>query len=1171
MAFEFTPAQRRAILDRDGAVLVSAAAGSGKTRVLTERLAAYVSDPDKPTDIDRFLVITYTRAAAAELRDRITQTLNQRLSQNPEDRRLRRQQLLVCRAHIGTIHSFCAALLRENCHALGLPPRFTVLEEERAETLRRNVLTKLLDGRYDSLEADPAFRQLVDTVGAGTDDKRLEQAVLQLHDKLRSQPRPEAWAEAQRRAFYAEGVADAGETVWGRELLADARRRAEHWLHSLEAAIDEMEAADPAIQKSYATRFAEAAQQLQALLDAVPQGWDKTVSACRFRFPRLGGLRNYENVPLQERMKAVWNGCKSACGDLERLFDEGSEPLLQELRSLAPAMERLLELTLELDAAFSAEKLRRGGLDYADLEHGALRLLLDGETGERTALARETAERFVEILVDEYQDVSPVQESIIRALSREEGNLFLVGDVKQSIYRFRLADPGLFLRRYDAYAPAESAQPGQPRRIDLQQNFRSRRAVLTAANRAFSALMSRELGELDYDEAAALHYGAPDYPEGTDVQPELCLIESGGGGEEESPDAAQREARYVARRILRMMGERTQVYGPEGSRDCRWGDFVLLLRSPNGRGGVYHRVLAEHGIPVSSRQGDGFFTALEVTVAVNLLSLVDNPHADVPLISVLRSPVFAFTGDELALIRAGRREGDFYGAVCAAAERGDAHCAEVLEKLRLWRALAPDLTLDRLLWRICADTELFAVCAAMPDADGRRQNLMRLFEYAGSYTRQGYRGVFRFVRWLRALAERGAEPETPADENAVRILSIHRSKGLEFPFVFLCDLSRRFNRRDLSERVLMHTVLGLGPKAADSALGLEYPTLARRAISRRLEREMLSEELRVLYVAMTRARERLILTAALRRPEESLSKLAQGLSAPIPPETLRAASDPGRWLTLAALLPGSGISLRLAGEDDGAAPEAETGPQTAAEASEDAADEVLAARLDWRYAWAGAVELPARLTATGLEGQEEGSEAAPLLPPEPEHAAPRFRSLALERARRLSAAEQGTATHSFLQYLDFARTDTPEALKSELRRVEAAGHLSREEAEAVDLRAVGALFASPLGRTLRGATDLRREFRFTLLAEARDYYPAAAPEDRLLLQGVVDCFYVEDGAVTVVDYKTDRVSPDQAPARAERYRPQMRAYALALERILGLPVRRCVLWFLRPAVGVEVE
>ncbi|MCR4935669.1 MAG: PD-(D/E)XK nuclease family protein, partial [Oscillospiraceae bacterium] len=394
---------------------------------------------------------------------------------------------------------------------------------------------------------------------------------------------------------------------------------------------------------------------------------------------------------------------------------------------------------------------------------------------------------------------------------------------------------------------------------------------------------------------------------------------------------------------------------------------------------------------------------------------------------------------------------------------------------------------------------------------------------------------------------------------------------LEFPFVFLCDLSRRFNRRDLSERVLMHTVLGLGPKAADSALGLEYPTLARRAISQRLEREMLSEELRVLYVAMTRARERLILTATLRRREETLSKLAQGLSAPIPPETLRAASDPGRWLTLAALLPGSGISLRLAGEEDGAAPEAETGPQTAAEASEDDADQVLAARLDWRYAWAGAVELPARLTATGLEGQEEGSEAAPLLPPEPEHAAPRFRPLALERARRLSAAEQGTATHSFLQYLDFARTDTPEALESELRRVEAAGHLSREEAEAVDLRAVGALFASPLGRTLRGATDLRREFRFTLLAEARDYYPAAAPEDRLLLQGVVDCFYVEDGAVTVVDYKTDRVSPDQAPARAERYRPQMRAYAGALERILGLPVRKCVLWFLRPAVGVEVE
>ncbi|MBR4424427.1 MAG: UvrD-helicase domain-containing protein, partial [Oscillospiraceae bacterium] len=418
MGFDFTPAQMRAITDRDGAVLVSAAAGSGKTRVLTERLAAYVTDPKNPADIDRFLVITYTRAAAAELQDRITQTLSSRLSANPEDKRLRRQQFLVSRAPIGTIHSFCASLLRENCHALGLPPRFTVLEEERAETLRRNVLTKLLDGRYDSLEADPAFRQLVDTVGAGTDDRLLELAVLQLHDKLRSQPQPRRWAETQRRAFYAEGLTDAGETPWGRELLAEARRRVSHWLHSLEAAIDEMEAADPAIQENYASRFAEVTAQLRTLLACISQGWDSTAAACRVRFPKLGQLRNYENLPLKERMQAVWNGCKKACGELEALFDERSEALLGELRALAPAMERLLDLTLELDAAFSAEKLRRGGLDYADLEHGALRLLRDGETGERTALARETAERFVEILVDEYQDVSPVQESILTALSR---------------------------------------------------------------------------------------------------------------------------------------------------------------------------------------------------------------------------------------------------------------------------------------------------------------------------------------------------------------------------------------------------------------------------------------------------------------------------------------------------------------------------------------------------------------------------------------------------------------------------------------------------------------------------------------------------------------------------------------------------------------------------------
>ena len=1171
MAFEFTPDQRRAIEDRDGPVLVSAAAGSGKTRVLTERLIRRVTDPEAPVDINRFLIITFTRAAAAELRDRIMRSLSEAVGAHPEDRRLRRQQNLCCQAQIGTIHAFCSALIRENCHALGLPPRFSIAEEERTEPLRQAALDRLLEARYAAPETFWGFSDLADTVGAGADDSRLAQTVLQLHTKLLSQPFPAQWAEAQKRAFAPEEGADAGDSPWGRALLEEAAERVGLWAAELERALGEMRG-DAPMEKAYGSRFAPVAEALRELARSLPLGWDRArETLAALSFPRLGVLKNYEDEARKERMKALWDGAKKAVNALKEDMDDPSAVLLAELRSMAPAMGALLDLSLDLDREFSAEKLRRGWLDYADLEHYAVRLLYDPETGNPSALARETAQRFEEVMVDEYQDVSPVQERIFRAVSREEQNLFLVGDVKQSIYRFRLADPRLFLKRYHDYLPAEEAKPGEPRRVLLRENFRSRRCVLEGANQVFSALMSPSLGELDYDEAAALRFASRDYGENPDPPVELCLVEADAEDSAGPPEGSEAEARYVGGRILELMRRGAPVWSGGSARSCNWGDFVLLMRSPGGKGHVFHRILSEMGIPVSSKQGDGFFTSLEITVAVNLLSLVDNPHADVPLISALRSPVFGFTPDELSLIRAERRDRDFYSAVQAAAVEGDAHCAAFLEQLGRWRALAPDLEPERLLRRIFDDTDLYALCAAMPDGEGRRRNLDRLSDYAAGFSGQGHRGVFRFVRYLRSLADKGTEPDLPEEENAVHILSIHKSKGLEFPFVFVVDLGHRFNLTDRNDRVLMHSELGLGPKVFDRAAGLEYPSLARRAITRRMTRETLSEELRVLYVAMTRAREGLFLTGAVKNAAETLEK--RRLAAPTPPlspELLRAAQSPLQWLLSAALLPGS--PLRLSVVEAGSSPETAEAPASPEEAEADAAVEaLLAERLSFVYPWQGSVERPAKLTATELKAlrPEADPEAEALLAEAPR--ARRFPPVDLGRDRSLSAAERGTATHCFLQYLDFSKADSPQALAEELRRVTAAGHLTEAEARAVDLSGVRKLFASPLGQRLRSGEGLRREFRFTLLAEAEDYFPDAAPEDRLLLQGVVDCCFEEEGGLTVLDYKTDRVTPEEVPARAEYYRPQLEAYAAALRRILGKPVRRCVLWFLRPAMEAELR
>ena len=1177
MGFEFTPSQRRAVEDTAGTVLVSAAAGSGKTRVLTERLIRRVTDRECPADIDRFLVITYTRAAAAELRGRIMEALGREAAAHPEDRRLRRQQTLCCRAHIGTIHSFCAELLRENCHLLGLPPAFTVADEDRAEELRRMALSRLLDRRYARIGEDPDFRLLADTLGAGQDDRRLEEAVLSLHEKLRSQPDPEAWAERQKRALRAEGETDIGHTVWGAVVLDAVRAEVCYHSGRMERAAAEIAAAGGALEKAYGPSFAATCEALRDLLRALGEGWDRARSFAAIPFPRLGALRGHDDPAQKQRLTDIRDGCKRAAARWAETFDRDSGALLRDQRAAAPAMDALLELTLALDAAFSREKLRRSCLDFPDLEHYAAALLSDRAAGSPTPLAREISRRFIEVMVDEYQDVSPIQDLLIRCVSREEGNLFLVGDVKQSIYRFRLAEPGLFLEKYRSYADAETAPALAPRRILLRENFRSRKCVLDAANSVFSAIMSRELGELDYDDAAALCYGARGYPPDTDHPAELVILgaeasEAAGDGDESAPppEKQEREARYVARRIRAMMDAGEPVYLPEGSRRCGWGDFVILLRSPGTQAGLFHRVLAEQGIPVAGRSTGGFFSSLEITVAVNLLALTDNPHADVPLISVLRAPILGFSPDDLSAIRAGAPEADFYGAVRAAAERGDRRCADFLSLLEVWRALAPDLTPEALLWRICGDTRLFAVCAAMEDGETRRRNLMQLFEYARAFCEGGGQGLFRFVSQLRRMAEKGVEPEAPDAEEAVHLLSIHRSKGLEFPFVFLCGLNHQFNKTDVRSSVLVHRELGLGPKYVDPVLRFECPTLARRAIALRQETELLSEEMRVLYVAMTRARERLIMTSVWKKPEETLEKLRSAASRPLPPALLRAAPSPDRWIALAAACGEGEITVVLEPEAEESVPPAAEDAAEAAAAAEPLCGRIETA-LDYTYPYGCSVDLPSRLTATELKGGED---------PEPEAgrlsgaAAPEeytFRRVDFGQKRALTAAERGSAAHTFLQYLDLQRRDveTREQLRAELDRITAAGHLTRQERDSVELDAIARLLSSPLGRAMREAGTLRREFRFTLMAPAADYCPGAAAEDEVLLQGVVDCCFVRDGAITIVDYKTDRVSPAEAPARAERYRGQLDAYTTALRRITGLPVARRVLWFLHP--GVEIE
>ena len=1172
MGFEFTKEQRLAIEERGTSLLVSAAAGSGKTRVLTERLMRYVTDPDSPRDIDSFLIITYTRAAAAQLKSRVSGALAALAAENPGSVRLRRQQNLSYRAHIGTIHSFCTELLRENCHLLGLPPGFTVLDEDKAAVLQQTVLERVLDARYEKMDADDGFTLLVDTVGAGRDDSRLALLVLELCQKMRAHPYPEDWAREQAGAMDAGGgISDAGGTVWGRELLRGTARSARFWTGRMESAAAEIRAAGGKIEKAYLPSFETTRAALGAFITALEDGWDAASACLPIPFPRLGALRNYDDPDLAAGVKAARDGCKKAAESWRASLAGTSDELIADMRKTAPAMRALLELTLDFEKTFSAEKRRRGCVDFPDLEHFAARLLVDRETGAPTWIAVETAQRYTEIMVDEYQDVNAVQELIFSAVSRGGRNLFLVGDVKQSIYRFRLAEPGIFLKKSeswpDAGAPvAENAPAPAGRRILLRENFRSRENILRAVNHVFSNIMSRDLGELDYDDTAALRFGAAGYPEGGDAPVELNIIDPERADDvEDSPEKAALEARFIADKINEMIAAGTPVYEDGTPRRCNYGDFALLMRSPSSNGAVFRRVLAEAGIPVQARQGGGFFTRVEITTAVNLLCVVDNPHADVPLISVLRSPAFAFSPDELAEIRAASSEGDYYTALCAAAGNGNARCADFLRLLGSLRSAAPEEGVCGLLRRIYVETDLFALCSAMNGASERRESLNCLFELAQGFEAGGESGILRFTSWLRRLAERGEEPAVGSGDGCVRIMSIHRSKGLEFPFVFLCDLSHRFNRQDLSAAVLVHTELGLGPKLTDAGRGIEYPTLARRAIGSRLLDETLSEEMRVLYVGLTRARERLFMTCTMKNAAVALEKLRLGDGGPIAPELLRSAGCFSRWLASAALTgDAGGIVTNIISPSS--APEREKSVLEAPEADGDTYERVRSL-LDWRYGHARAVSLPSKLTATGLKGRADDAERmGECVLMSPDEDAPRFRRPEFGRAAGIDASGRGTATHALLQHIDLRRAADAAAVRAELERLGNCGILTSEQVRAADVGAVTRFGQSELCRRILSAQEVRREFRFTVLADASEYFDVPGGE-HLLMQGVVDCFIVEDGGITVIDYKTDRVSADEAAERARVYAPQLDAYARALERIRGLPVREKIVYFLTPGLA----
>lgn len=1187
MGIQLTKSQQAVVEDRGGRVLVSAAAGSGKTRVLVERLFRRVLGEEQ-ADLDDFLIITYTRAAAAELRERIAQELGRRMAEDPGDRHLQRQLLLVYQTDIKTIDSFCTALLRENVHLLdlgeqgGLTADFRVLDEGEAELLRQRVLPRVLESFYTGMT--PGQTQLADCFGFGRDDRGLEELVLELHSKVQSHAYPHRWLEEQRQS-WASLPEDGGETEFGRALLTRLARKARHWADLLTRAGEELRS-DNALERAYGPAFASGTAQLEALAEAAETGWDAAAGRLP-DFPRLSPARKCEDPALKEKMQTLWNRCKKESAAFCAILETTGAETGEDLRRSAPAMEALLALCVDFSAAYQQEKLRRNVTDFSDQEHYAVRLLL-GEDGRPTPLAAVMSERYLEVMVDEYQDTNQVQNCIFDALARGGRSLFTVGDVKQSIYRFRLADPTIFLEQYRRYPDAAEAEEGEPRRILLSQNFRSRKEVLDAANFVFSAIMSREMGEVEYGEAERLYFGAAYLPPREDCLTEFhLLLPPQDDGEAEKVPAALLEARMAADRIASLLSEGFPVTDEDSGelRPCRAEDIVILMRSPGPRLRHYARALTERGIPCATQENEDFFSSMEVAVMCSLLEILDNPRQDVPLIAVLRSPLAGFSPDRLALIRGRHPEGDFYEALAAF---GEEDCEEFLTRLADLRSLARDMSVHRLIWRIYNQWNVLGVFGAMSGGGRRRENLVALYEHAKSFESAGYKGMFAFVTHLRRLLESGEQPVTAsgASSGGVQIMSIHKSKGLEFPIVLLTDLGKRFNRADLQTPVLVHPRLGLGPLYIDLDRRIRYPTIAREAVSGLVSRESRSEEMRVLYVGMTRAKEKLILTASMPAAGRRMKELGALSALPVPAETVDGGRSMAEWILLPLLRRWEAAPLRdLAGqeaEDFSLTEDAlwqvflhkdtpgiclpagtEAGGNSAADAP---ALPVNREALDFVYPYAAACTAPTKITATQLKGREKDREIVQeTIQPyvRRDFSAPRF----LSGRRPLTGAERGTATHLVMQHLPLKEDTDVGAVVEDLA---ARRFLTREQAEAVDQAAVRRFLASPLASELQKADRVEREFRFSLLMPGEKYFPELDGGEEVLLQGVVDLFAVRDGGVTVVDFKTDYVTEDTLPEKIAHYRPQLEAYSAALERILELPVKHRILYFFCAGQAVEV-
>ena len=1244
MGVSWTTEQQQVIDLRNRNILVSAAAGSGKTAVLVERIVKIITDKNHPVDIDHLLIVTFTNAAAAEMRERIGNAIEKALDEQPGNEHLLRQLTLIHNAQITTIDSFCLYVVRNHFHEIDLEPNFRIGDEGELKLLREDVLGRVLEQNYE--EPSEAFSDFVEGYASGRTDAALNEMILQLYEFSRSYPWPEKWLDSFVGAYRIETREELDRAEW----LAPLTENICFVLKDCEQLLKQALAIT---QQDDGPDMYEKA--VQSDLEKY-EGLSRLTSFCELsgalsdiKYDRLASSRGFEGDPDKlELVKSLREQAKDVVKKLCRqYFFCSPEMMIEQLERTEPMLEEVVRLTKQFADEFAAAKRRKNLVDFHDVEHFALQILVDEETEKAKKTAEEFRDTFEEIMIDEYQDSNEVQETLLRSISREErgeNNIFMVGDVKQSIYRFRLARPELFMKKYDSYSLEESTT----QRIDLHKNFRSREEVLTCTNDIFYKIMARSLGNVEYDAEAALYPGAS-YPVSADFIPEILLADSNDEllEDTELTDKKTLEAKIVAEEIKHLMKTQPVTDKAAGElRAARYSDIVILLRSLSGWADSLVEVLNGNGIPAHTVSSTGYFSTVEVQTVLSMLRLLDNPRQDIPMAAVLRSPMAGLTDEELAVLRLEDGSVPFHEAVLELAEglyeedgqkeisdseadseadqkqgrNADGKKEDDIEttahrkllkfykKYRQLRQLVPDTPIHELIEIILRETGYGHYVAAMPAGSRRTANLNMLLEKAAAYEKTSYKGLFHFVRYIDELqkydVDFGEADMVGENEDVVRIMSIHKSKGLEFPIVIVSGMGKNFNKQDTRSKMVLHPELGIGLDYMDGKKRIKSPTIAKKAIAKQIDLENLGEELRVLYVALTRAKEKLILTGTLKDAAEKLefyrqqANLSKAADRPLSYLTREGASGYLDWILPAVLSYGDKYPVRIVEAAELVLDEVENQLEQNEDLTErieeiEAADTQLVGQLKQRFLQRypyqvdvlrknkySVSELKHRAMREKFEAEQE--ETVPAFLEEPvTPTIPLFiqREESVEQETPNRGALRGTAVHRVMECYDFA---SEKSVHEQMEAMEKEEKITADMSALVKEQIVADFVSSETGRRMAlaqrgGALYRERPFVMGFTEEELENYGFGVgsntdsceniyektdsdqekeeqkkvrhEEDLTLIQGIIDVFWIEKDGIVLLDYKTDRVQ--QAKELIDRYTTQLKLYADALERVFA--------------------